>query len=73
MKGQIITRGPYSGPDGRKVWIVLGLVEDDTNELRPETQYTLAMGPVLCNPVDVSKHTIGESPSGILRAPIWRI
>ena len=73
MTGQIIARGPYPGPDGKPVWMLLGLVHDEECTLKAETQYTIAVAPVLVNPLDVSKYTLGNNATGILTQPIWRI
>lgn len=73
MNGQIIARGPYPGPDGKKVWMLLGIVTDPDNQLKNGYQYTIGMAPVLIHPIDREKELIGETPSGILRMPIWRI
>lgn len=73
MTGQLISRGPYDGPNGKKVWIIIGLVTDEENQLKGETQFTIAIPPVLTNPTDVSAHTVGNSPSDILKQQIWRI
>ena len=73
MTGQLIARGPYPGPNGQPVWMLFGLVSVPDGTLKGETQYTVGMAPVLVNPVDVKEHTLGESPSGILCLPIWRV
>lgn len=71
MTGQLISRGPYDGPNGKKVWILFGLVTDEEGQLKGETRFTLAVPPVLTSPLDVSEHTLGDSPSGILQKAIW--
>ena len=71
MTGQFIARGPYPGPDGKPVFMLVGLVS--AGGLKGETQYTIAIPPVLVNPVDVSKTTTGMGVGGMLTSPIWRI
>lgn len=73
MTGQLFARGPYDGPDGKKVFILMGLVCPEDGELQGETQYTIAVPPVLVQPKNVKAHTVGNGLSGIIQSPIWRI
>jgi hypothetical protein len=75
--------GSVSSP-GKKIVMVLGVISVNAEiPLESEAQYTimgnshnqhlLALSLSLDSKIDVSDVSIGNSPSGILRAPIWRV
>lgn len=72
MTGQLISRGPFDGPNG-PVWMLFGIVSAGEQELKNGTQYTIGLPPVLVNPIDREKELAGNSVNGILRSPIWRV
>ena len=71
MKGQLYCRGPYAGPNGKRVWILAGIVED--GDLVNGMQYTISLPPILTNGIDQEKQTRGMTIDQVLREPIWRI
>jgi hypothetical protein len=79
ISGQIIARiNGAETEDGRDLVILFGIVAAPKGTFKSEHQYTV-YGPdggerLLIHPEsdDVSKHTIGNSVSGIICSPIWR-
>ncbi|MNS48791.1 hypothetical protein D3C71_1358890 [compost metagenome] len=73
--GQLFLRGPMSDHNGKKVFMVVGVIgvdEDEAAMIQGESQYTI-MNLLLTNPEDMSEQSIGMNADNLLTSPIWRI
>jgi hypothetical protein len=83
LTGQVIARRVRQeapGSDKRELIMLVGIVAVEPGVFKGEHQYDLVgigeggiIGLDLDNPKDVSADTVGDSPSGILKKPIWRV
>lgn len=78
VTGQIITRHTGESLNGKKLLVVVGIiaVPEDTH-LEDDHQYTVAgtdqLLTILPDGVDRVKECRGQTASGILTSPIWRV
>ena len=87
VTGQLFMRdmGPdehSANPKGKRIVMVCGILSVDESQFKSETQYTvvgqafeglLNLTLPLDSGIDHGKEFIGNTPSGILCAPIWRV
>jgi hypothetical protein len=75
MTGQVVLRETGLVKDGKKVYMVfgvLGIPDDEARAFKGETKYTI-QHLELVNPEDVKKITRGNTPDGLLKYPMWRV
>jgi len=81
VTGMLFARVHGTAKDGRELVSLTGIVAAPPGTFKPEHQHVVVGdscdGGLNCyvdrsKPIDVSKHSIGNSPSGLLLAPIWR-
>lgn len=73
MTGQLFLRGPMREINGKKIFMVVGIIgANEWEGLEGETQYTIK-NIELVEPVNQEKLARGKNADNLLTYPMWRI